>query len=206
MTEATSPEAPPAPNPLRLVVTLSLVGLASALALAGTYLATRPRIEQNRAEALERAVLTVVPGAATLSRFIPDAPVYAARDDAGRLRGFAIVAEGPGFADTIRLIYGFDPVRRRVVGMRVLESRETPGLGDRVVTDGAFVGSFDDLAVTPAIVAVGSGKATRDNEVDCITGATISSRAVVGIVQQSLETWLGKLSEPSEKASEVHTP
>ncbi|MFW6198127.1 MAG: hypothetical protein ACOC5B_04615, partial [Myxococcota bacterium] len=49
-------------GPVRLVVTLSLAGLIAGLVLVGVYLLTKPAIEQNRAEALERAILEVVPG------------------------------------------------------------------------------------------------------------------------------------------------
>lgn len=202
MTDAWIPQTPSPTHPARLVATLSLVGLVSGLALAGTYLVTRPHIERHRARALEEAVLTVVPGATRFTRLAPDAPVYAAADETGRHRGFAIVAEGPGFADTIRLIYGFDPDHRKVIGMRVLESRETPGLGDKIVTNEAFVSSFDALAIDPHIVDVKKGGSAHANEVDCITGATISSRAVIAIVQNSLTAWVAKLPRGQTPALE----
>jgi len=203
---------PPEPSSLRLVVTLSLAGLASGLVLAGVFLVTRPMILHNQEQALRRAVLQVLPGAAT---FVPlerdgdalaPAPgaegpprpgeiVYAARDAEGRFVGYAVPAAGPGFMDSIGLIYGFDPETRRVVGMEVLESRETPGLGDKIAYDPEFRSSFESLAVEPAIVAV-KDEPSRPNEVDAITGATISSEAVVSILNGSNASWLPLISEP----------
>jgi electron transport complex protein RnfG len=76
--------------------------------------------------------------------------------------------------------------------MQVLESRETPGLGDRIYKDQAFVDQFRDLAVEPAVVLVKEAP-TAPNQVDAITGATISSTAVVKIVNAGNEEWLAVL-------------
>jgi len=196
-----------ATGPTRLVVTLAAAGLLSGLILVLVFLATQPRIERNRAEALRRAVFQVLPGTATIETWVLDpdgrpAPydgpdgtlpkgeaVYAGLRDDGTLVGVAIPAEGSGFMDTIRLIYGYDPSREVIVGMEVLDSRETPGLGDKIIGDPAFHENFEALAVRPRIVPVKDGK-TEPNQVDCITGATISSEAVVTILNRSTERWL----------------
>ncbi|MEW8139698.1 MAG: FMN-binding protein, partial [Candidatus Thiodiazotropha endolucinida] len=97
---------------------------------------------------------------------------------------------GPGFQDTIRLLYGYQPKQRKVVGMEILESRETPGLGDKIYKDAEFVSNFDALSVEPEIVTVKRGAKAAPNEVDAITGATISSKAVVRIINQANQQWL----------------
>ena len=195
-----------------MMATLGIAGMCSGLALVGIFLLTLPRIERNRAEALEAAIFEVLRGASArvafvlregvLARFespsgsLPkEEAVYAGYDDAGQLVGFAIPAEGPGFQDTIKLIYGYDPARGRVVGMQVLESRETPGLGDKIMKDDAFLDSFRDLAISPDVVAVKKGR-TQDNEVDAISGATISSVAVVRIINEANARWIERLPEP----------
>jgi electron transport complex protein RnfG len=110
------------------------------------------------------------------------------------LVGYAIVGEGAGFQDTIRLLFGFDPRRQRVVGLEILESRETPGLGDRIYKDPAFLAAFRDLAVAPTIELVQRG-ASAPNQVDAISGATISSRSVVNIVNTASGEWLPRLDQ-----------
>ncbi len=200
-----------------MMVTLGIAGLCSGLAIVGIFLVTQPMIERNRAEALEAAIFRVLEGAKTraafvlregkLSRFesptnsLPkEEAVYAAYDEAGALVGFAVPAEGPGYQDTIKLLYGYNVERKRVVGMEVLESRETPGLGDKIIKDMNFVGNFRDLAVEPAIAAVKGGR-SGENEVDAISGATISSVAVCNIINASNSRWLERLDEAESAAA-----
>ncbi|HEX9733471.1 MAG TPA: FMN-binding protein [Thermoanaerobaculia bacterium] len=197
----------------RLVTTLALAGLLSGLAIVGAFEATRPRIAANQARALRAAVFEVVPGAAKLQRLAwrdgrlqaaagdagAEPSIYAGYGEDGRFLGYAITGEGAGYQDVIALLYGFDPARRRVVGMRVLESRETPGLGDRIYKDEGFVGAFRDLAVEPEIELVTGGDATAANQVDGLTGATISSRAVVRIVNDANAEWLARLFPPGSE-------
>jgi electron transport complex protein RnfG len=119
--------------------------------------------------------------------------LYAGYDANDRFVGYAIASEGPGFQDTIRLLYGYQPGGRKVVGMEILESRETPGLGDKIYKDAAFVANFHDLAIDPQIVAVKKGTKAGSNEIDAITGATISSKAVVRVINEGNGRWLERL-------------
>jgi electron transport complex protein RnfG len=205
-----------------MMATLATAGMCSGLALVGIFLATQPRIERNRAEALQAAIFQVLPGASSRQAWIVEdeslvpfesaegrlprqEAVYAGYDAEGRLVGWAIPAEGSGFQDTIKLIYGYDPDRERVVGLQVLESRETPGLGDKIVKDESFLADFRDLAVSPPVVAVKSGR-SRDNEVDAISGATISSVAVVRIINEANERWLRQLPRSDSSAAARTAP
>lgn len=206
----------------RLVATLALAGLLSGLAIVGAYEITRPRIAANQARALRAAVFEVVPGAAKLQRLAwrdgrlqpaagdaGDEPsIYAGYGADGQFLGYAIPGSGAGYQDVIVLLYGFDPERRRVVGMQVLESRETPGLGDRIYKDPNFAANFRDLAVEPEIELVTGGGASEDNQVDGLTGATISSRAVVRILNDANAEWLGRLFPPGAEPplAEEKTP
>jgi Na+-translocating ferredoxin:NAD+ oxidoreductase subunit G len=193
----------------RMIGTLTVAGLASGLLLVGVYEVTLPIIEANKAAALERAVFEVLPGTAAMQPLVlrdgtlaladgseEEPPsVFFGRDEAGAPTGYAIRWQGTGFQDVISLIYGYDPARGLVVGMEILTSKETPGLGDKIFKDTAFVANFDALSVTPEIVPVPNGTKGADNEVDCITGATISSKAVVKIINAGNDQWLGLLPE-----------
>jgi len=203
-------EQPREPSSVRLVATLAVAGMISGLALAGVYQITAPIIAANDAKALREAVYEVVPGSTQLQKLtlrdgtlavvgedeeVETPVVYGAYDESGRFVGYAIEGAGPGFQDTIRLLYGYDPARKQVVGMEVLESRETPGLGDKIFKDESFGAAFDALAVEPAITVVKDG-GDEANEVDAITGATISSKAVVKIINGGNERWLEALPPP----------
>jgi electron transport complex protein RnfG len=112
--------------------------------------------------------------------------VWAGHDANGRLIGYALMAGEPGFQDVIRIMFGYDLAADRVLGMRVLESKETPGLGDLIEKDSAWVAQFDAAGVPLIQTKPGSG--TGDpREVETITGATISSRAVIGIINRRIE-------------------
>jgi len=125
--------------------------------------------------------------------------VYGGYDDAGTFVGYAMPGAGPGFQDTIAILYGFKPAEKLVVGMEVLESRETPGLGDKIYKDMDFVDEFYSLAIEPEIVAVKKGTKTADNHVDAITGATISSKAIVRIINETHAAWTGQLPAPGNE-------
>ncbi len=190
-------------TPVRLALTLAFAGLVSGLVLVSVYELTLPRITRNKAEALRRAVFEVVPGADRMEKI--DTDLYGAFDDKGFV-GYAIAGQGAGFQDNISLLYGYDPGRKRVVGMRVLESRETPGLGDKIFKDQDFVGNFRDLAVEPPVKVVMTGR-KAPNEVDGITGATISSKAVVRIINETNARHLPKLpSTPPTPTPKPPTP
>ncbi len=195
------------PGSMRLVATLAFAGLLSGLIIVSVFEATLPTITAYKAKVLREAVFKVLPGTVSLKPIVyrdgklmavkkakkGEESVFGGYDAEARLVGYAIPSAGPGFQDTIRLLYGYLPTQRKVVGMEILESRETPGLGDKIYKDLAFVANFHDLPIDPEIKAVKKGKKTKPNQVDAITGATISSKAVVRIINQGNDLWLPRL-------------
>lgn len=203
---------------LRLVLSLAVAGLCSGFVLVGVYKGTLPTIQRNRAEAIQKAIFNVVPGTVSTGALrvengglVPfegnigateERLVYTGLAEDGSLVGFAIPGAGPGFMDTISLLYGFDPDERVITGMEVLESKETPGLGDKIMKDDAFLANFEALAVEGGIKGVKKGTKANPNEVDCITGATISSKAVISILNRSNEETLPLLENVRMPAPE----
>ena len=212
MTADTNKQAA-SPSSLRLVLTLAIAGLVSGIAIIGIYEATLPTITENKARELREAVFKVLPGVSKMQALVyrngelvvveapdKDEPVvYGGYDEQGDFVGYAMPAAGPGFQDTIAILYGYKPEEKLVVGMEVLESRETPGLGDKIYKDAVFVGGFSALSVEPEIVAVKKGTKSGANEIDAITGATISSKAVVRIINEAHTAWTGKLPPPGSE-------
>ncbi|MDH5785389.1 MAG: FMN-binding protein [Chromatiales bacterium] len=196
------------PSSTTLVAALAIAGFLSGIIIIGVYLATFDTIAENKARELREAVFRVLPNVTRMQKLrydgselvvLPDnakddeETIYGGYNDAGEFVGYAIVNAGPGFQDTVRVIYGYRPAERKVVGMWILESRETPGLGDKIYKDAAFVANFDNLGVDPEIVAVKKGTKSRANEIDAITGATISSKAVVRIMNEAHKKWDARL-------------
>ena len=107
-----------------------------------------------------------------------------------------------GYADVIRVLYGYSFTEQAIIGIRVPESKETPGLGDKIEKDADFLRNFERLDVTMnadgsalvnAIVAVKNGKKKSPWEIDGITGATISSKAIARMLATSSAVWVPRL-------------
>lgn len=200
----------------RLIATLGVAGLLSGLIIVTAFEATLPTITAYKARVLQEAVFKVLPGTVSLQRLayrdgrlVPiereakgEEMVLGGYDGEGRLIGYAIPGAGPGFQDIIRLLFGYRPEAGQVVGMEILESRETPGLGDKIYKDAAFVANFQSLSIDPEIVTVKKGTRSAPNEIDAITGATISSKAVARIINEAAVRWRPRLPEPAESAPE----
>lgn len=191
---------------VRLVGTLAVAGALAGLAIVTVFQWADPRIEAWRAEVLSEAVTEVLAGADRYETlFVEDGgltPTPVA-DTTGldrvylgyagdRRVGIAMVGAGAGFQDVIRVIFGYDPASGEVIGMQVLESKETPGLGDKIEKDSTFIREF--AAVRAPLEGSKAGRETgSESEVVMITGATISSRAIIDIINARIEVVGGEV-------------
>jgi Na+-translocating ferredoxin:NAD+ oxidoreductase subunit G len=198
-----SPGGAPQVSSSRLLATLGGAGAVAGLLIVLVYDVTLPTVQANRAARLETAIRQVLPGIAAydtlylvngaLTGTLPagaDArkieKVYAGRDPGGTLVGYAIPASEPGFQDAIDVIFGYDPVKPGTLGLVVLGSRETPGLGDKIEAP-EWLAQFED-ARTP-LAPVKAGKSAKPEDVDMVTGATISSRTVINAINKAVARW-----------------
>lgn len=216
MSDATVPvPASPAPaSGIRLIATLGGIAVFSGALLALTYEVTKPFIARNESEALEKAVFDVLPGAVSRVNYrldkeglhemdeenIDRANVYAGINEDGERVGFALPGEARGYADVIRVLYGYDPENRQIIGLNILSSNETPGLGDRISRDERFQENFRalDASLTHDIVTVKSGEKEQAWQIDGISGATVSSVAVGRALRDSTRNWLPRLNSALE--------
>ncbi len=214
--------APEEVSTFRLVATLAIAGALAGLLIVMVNLHTKPIIDKWKAEQLQLAVYEVLPGVEgydtfylvndQLSAVLPSGAkeseykrVYVGRDENGETTGVAISRGESGFQDVIMVIFGHDPATGKVSGMKILDSKETPGLGDKIFKDMDFVDQFFAGPDTPLLgVKAGAGKG-QPNEIDMITGATISSKAVIQIINNALAEWKPVLDRgipqtPADKA------
>ena len=168
------------------------------LLLALTYSAWSGKIEQNKINKLTNLMGTLITDADKFEIAIPAARVdlgkgkfvvtdiYKAISNDGRTAGFCFTGQGTGFADKIELVIAVDENFAKVTGYNVLASSETPGFGDKI----AFSFFNDQFKGAPAekmeLVKKGDDKII-DNQIVAISGATVSSTAVVGIFNNFLE-------------------
>ena len=201
----------------------SIVGIGAfcALLIVSVYTATEGRIADNKARFLGNAIAQVLPAVQSTIEVAMDAngdliaatepanlPVFLGYGEDGELVGAVITAQGMGYADNITVLYSYSFDLKAIVGHKVLESKETPGLGDKVELEPHFLANFEALdarlnddgtALRNAIVTVKEGEKTEPWQVDGITGATITSEAIGSILNQGSGFWLPVLERDARE-------
>jgi Na+-translocating ferredoxin:NAD+ oxidoreductase subunit G len=165
---------------VRIVAILALLGVLSGGFLAAMSGAMTPLIEENRRLATQAAVKEVLPGTDKVRRVEEKGAVmYSGFDSDGRPIGHAFEVEWSGFQGPIKMMVGLDPEFKELRGLYVIESLETPGLGSKI-TETPFRSQFVGLDGEREILLVKNQRAVAEkNQVESITGATISAQAVV---------------------------
>lgn len=173
-------------KPVQMIIVLGLVGLFSGTSLVLVYRYATPLIEFNQKKELEKAIFKIIPDAARYEVVTKDGEelfeVYDRRD---KLLGYAFIAEGNGYQGKIKMISGIKKDLSTMYGIEILESVETPGLGGEIAND-EFKDQFKNLKFIPKIECV-KKEAEKTNEIQAITGATISSQSVINILNDKLE-------------------
>ena len=212
-----------APDPLQQKKTTawemyrSIVGIGAfcALLIVSVYQGTAGRIADNKARFLASAIAQVLPAVQSTVEVSLDAngalvaatepanlPAFLGYGEDGELVGAVITAQAMGYADNITVLYSYSFDLEAIVGFKVLESKETPGLGDKVEIEPHFLANFEALdarlnddgtALVNAIVTVKQGAKTEPWQLDGITGATITSDAIGVILNRGSSYWLPAL-------------
>ncbi|MBK1718292.1 FMN-binding protein [Thiocystis violacea] len=221
-------QPPPAATPTwAMLRTLGGIAMISGLLVVVAYQTTLPMIAEKQRILTERLVFQVLPGAVSKRDFIVTEqgalapagegiagdPIYAAYDAEGRLKGVAISGTGSGYAGPVTVMFAYDPGCHCIVRSKVLKSNETPGFGDKLDTDPEFLKNLEALdarldvtgtALANPIVTVKHGTKTEPWQIDAITGATISSRAMGKAADQAaqravpaIQRELTSLSQPN---------
>lgn len=201
----------------------SIVGIGAfcALMIVSVYQGTAGRIAENKARFLSNAIAQVLPAVRSTVEVSLDAngalvaatepanlPAFLCYGDDGELVGAVITAQAMGYADIITVLYSYSFDLEAIVGFKVLETKETPGLGDKVETEPHFLANFDALdarlnddgtALANAIVTVKEGEKTEPWQLDGITGATITSDAIGVILNQGSSYWLPALERDARE-------
>ena len=172
---------------LRLALTLFLIAAVVAGALSLVNSVTKPVIDKLNAEKTQQAIEAVLPGG--FDEMITD---YA--DASGIVskvykgaNGYALEVLPGGFDNTITMMVGIDN-EGNVLGISIVSHTETAGLGAVAAANtsageafrGQFVGTSGSVAVTK-----------DGGELDAITGATITSRAICAGVNAALDCGAG---------------
>ena len=107
------------------------------------------------------------------------------------------MAEGKGY-DTLTLLIGVDEQVKVLKGYRVIKSLETPGIGSKI-TKPFFYKQFEGQDATKPLIPVPPGKRCAKQEINTISGATISSKGVTTTINENLAAVRDKLLEAISK-------
>ncbi len=180
---------------IKIIAVLTSIGIISGGVLASVSNWANPFIEKNKKEATEKAIFLVQPEAKYYERFdFSDMEVYKVYDYDKELVGYVVVNQGNGFQGPIRVIFGLSKDLQRITAIDVLEQVETPGLGT-LITEDDFKNQFKNLLIVPMIEWVKGKPPSKDNEIKAITGATISSKATVQIINDGINKLKKRLND-----------
>lgn len=167
------------------VLTITAIISGSVLSVVGNW--AKPFIEENRIRAISKAIFQVQPEGKHYEKISSnEMEVFEVFDENKNSIGYAVVHQGNGFQGIIKLIFGTDKNLQKITAIEILDQVETPGLGT-LITEENFKAQFKDLITQPKINLVKGKAPSANNEVRSITGATISSKAVVEIVNDAVE-------------------
>ena len=97
------------------------------------------------------------------------------------------------------MMLGVDPGFEKILGLKVIENIETPGLGNRIAEAG-WQKQFAGLSAEEKIIVIKNQTPEKaNNEIEAITGATISSKAVADGLSRELAKVIKKLSKAEKR-------
>lgn len=201
MTQQQKTSGAQATTTLDMIRALGLVSAICGLIIVGAYQSTFDAVAENKRIATERSVFRVLPNAKRIEEFRllngqiktsaealgQGSAFFAAYDADNKLAGFAAEGHAKGYGDSVRLMFAYQPHCQCITGMAVVAMRETPGIGDKIITDKGFLANFTALdakltadmkTLANEIVTVKNGNKTNPWQIEAISGATITSRAV----------------------------
>jgi len=158
------------------------------LLLAATNAAWSGKIEQNQIDKIQDLMRSLIPAGKNFEPVLEvevvsgkgrkaNTQVFKAISEDGSFVGWSFKVEGSGFADRIELIVGVDAAFEKMTGYNVLYAVETPGFGDKIRKD--FRDQFKGAPAGDLELVKTGDRKVIDNRIVAISGATVSSTAVV---------------------------
>ena len=184
---------------LRILIFVVAMGTISGGLLFGVNSLTATLIARNEELKLKSAVLDVLEVPYSPENVLElfdknvrilkkgDSRFYASIDGTT-----AFEFKGPGLWGTIEGILSINPDLKTIRVLRILHQEETPGLGGRIA-EPEYLKGFRNKEIVPKISFVPPAKAKANNEVDAITGATGSSRALEKLLNETIQKKLKEL-------------
>lgn len=186
----------------RMIIVLTVVMVLSGLILAVADSLFQPQIQANKQKALETSLSALFQSAkgAKFQRLPTNKmEIYKGTDASGKLLGYAVGVTTNGYGGPIDLLVGVAPSLDKIEGMEVISDSETPGMGARIA-DKWFRNQFNGLDPLETVTYVKNEKPdTAKNQIEAISGATISTKAVLAGVNSTLGKAVSLIKEISKR-------
>jgi electron transport complex protein RnfG len=189
---------------LRFAATLTFVTLFAAGVLSWVNEITKPKILTQQGEKLQKALVTVLPGAEQ-KNIVPITSkgkilYYKGYSDPAKseLVGYGFLVLSQGYSSTIRTLVGLDATGK-ILAIKILSQQETPGLGTRCEeirsgeTEPWWQAQFKEKHVTQLVLIKDGGS------IESITGATITSQAITEGIAQKARSLLQLIKEKNSE-------
>ena len=164
----------------KIGINLTLACLLSGIIIAGTYAVTAPVAAQNRVKMQEQAMKELVKDAESFKEVPDKAEWYSAMKN-GKVIAYVVPAESKGYGGAIKMLTAVS-LDGKDLGYKILSHNETPGLGDNA-TKPKFSDQFKGKTAEQLEVV----KVPTDKNIQAMTGATITSRAVTKGIKEAVE-------------------
>lgn len=178
----------------KIIIVLTIITIISGAVLAVLDSFTAPKIEAYQNNLKNEAVAQVLPKDVKIEALEKgDKVIYKATKN-GKEAGYAFQVSGGGYQSELVIMVGVTPDFSEIIGTKMIAQVETPGLGTKIENDPSnkedpawFMVQFAGVKLSPAITYVKNAKPSKSNEIEAITGATISSAAVVDIINNGIK-------------------
>lgn len=169
---------------LNPTISLFLICLIVTLLLSCTNFLTKNSIELQKVKKDESAKKIVLPLAVTFEEKKYSDITYSIGTNAdGKLVGFTFNTTSKGYGGTIEVMTGIS-ADSKITGVTILSQNETPGLGANITNDNFINQFYRDIPQDG--FKIKKGNAQNNNEINAITGATISSNTVNDAINEAI--------------------
>jgi len=191
---------------ISMILFVLILGSVLTTALVSVDKLTRERIDRNKVKKLQKSILDSLGFAYTkdsigesFSENVKEnvkeqqgeeVTFYQAKTDGN----VAFEIYGMGLWGPIYGTIALTPNLEKIYGISIIHQEETPGLGSRIA-EAEFLNRFNGKSIADGLVVQPPGKAQANNEVDGITGATLSCKAFEGILNKEIKKYVPMIKE-----------
>jgi electron transport complex protein RnfG len=171
---------------INIIFVMVFISGFSGFILALNWNASFQKIKNNEDLKLKQAFFEINPQISTFNIVITkNQTIYYGLDKFKKTQCLFFIGQGNGFQGNIKIVICTNPDLTQILGLKIIEQTETPGLGSEIIKKN-FVEQFKNISLSSVIKCIKNSAQKENSEVKAISGATISSKAVVEIINNTV--------------------